>query len=195
MAKASTNPTGVRKPTKAETAKLNAAAKANLEMPKDAHVVTDEQRIADRRADDQVKADAKASAIANFVQQETKPPVDHAAFEAELAALQAKHGVQVQMTVKPPKAVKNQQNGVTRPGEATTCGKIWATADAISVATHGVCPVAALKEHPAMKGINDHTIKTQYAKWRAFNGITGRLPKLHAVHQEAGEYAGLTPIA
>lgn len=197
---AKTNGTTAPTPRKSRASK-NADAnhvKVNLErLPKDAPPVTEEQRMGDRRANDIVKADAFAA----FVAQATAPaapletpPAAMAEFKAKMAALQAEYGVNADVKLKAPKQTKNVQNDVTRPAENTMCGKIWATADAISVATHGICPIAALKEHSAMQGVNDHTIKTQYAKWRKFNGVVGRLPKLHAVNQVQGEYAGLTPV-
>ncbi len=200
MAKASTavsganKATGTRKPTKAELAKMAAAAKAVLEKTggEDAPV-TEEQRAADRRADDRIKTDAMAQFVAQ--QNGEAPPVPNVAeFNAKVAELKALYGVTAEIKAKPAKADKRMQNGITRPGDNTLCGKIWNTADAISAATHGICAIAALKEHADMKAVNDHTIKTQYAKWRAFNGVVGRLPKLHAVHQVQGEYAGLKPI-
>ncbi len=194
MAKAQTTATK-KNPTKAQ---LAAAAKANLEQPKqEAHEPSEEQRKADRRADDIVKADA----FATFVAQGTgasapieTPPAAMEDFQKKLAALKAEYGVTAEVKVKAAKAVKNVQNEVTRPAENTTCGKIWALADSISAATHSICPIAALKEHSDLKGVNDHTIKTQYAKWRKFNGVVGRLPKLHATHQVQGEYDGLKPV-
>lgn len=192
MAKAQSTP-AVKKATKAQIAN---AAKANLEAPtKDLHEISEEQKAADAEANKIVKNDA----FSQFVNQGNgnalkTPDAVMEAFNRDLATLKAKHGVVAEVKVKPAKANKVQQNNVTRPAENTTCGKIWATADAISLATHGVCPIAALKEHADIKSINDHTVKTQYAKWRQFNGIVGRLPKLHAVHQVAGEYDGLKPI-
>lgn len=195
---------------RAVTKKQSEAAKvianqANLEKPKDEHVIPEEQRVADRRADDIAKSDAANAAMQFAVQQLTAPvapqlpqlttpPAAQAAFEAELAALQAKHGVTAQVTIKPPKAVKDKRNDVTRPSATSICGKIWAAADAISDHIHGVCSIASLKEHEATKGVNEHTIKTQYARWRQFNGVKGRLPKIHAVHQQEGEYDGLKPV-
>jgi hypothetical protein len=194
MAKAQSAAPAVKKPTKAQVA---AAAKAKMEETKELHVISDEQRQADEEANKTLKADA----MSQFVQQQTTPaavlqtpPAQVEAFNKELDALKQKFGVTADVVVKPAKAEKKMMNGVVRPADNTVCGKIWATADAISVATHGVCPIAALKEHKDVHGVNDHTVKTQYAKWRKYNGVSGRLPKLHAVHQVQGEYDGMKPI-
>jgi hypothetical protein len=146
--------------------------------------ITEEQRKADRRADDITKNDAMARFVAQQTG-ETKPKVDIAAFEAEMAALKAKYGVTAEVKVKASKGDKIVQNGVTRPAASTLCGKIWAAADRISQRIHSVAPIALLREDPELKGVNDHTIKTQYAKWRAFNNVSGRLPRIQAVHQPA----------
>ena len=161
------------------------------------HEITEEQRQADRRADDRVKADAMAQFVnqQNGVQTPDMTAKKNEEFKAKLAALQSEYGVTAKVVVRPARADKVQMNGVTRPAADTLCGKIWGTADEISAQTHGVAAIASVKEHPAMKGINDHTIKTQYAKWRKFNGVTGRLPRIHAVHQVQGEYEGLAPVA
>lgn len=191
----SSKPANKAKGTRTLTKTEATALKANLQIPADKHEITEEQRKADRRADEQVKTDAMSQFVAQTLNTAplTTPPSAQAAFEKDLAELKAKHGITATVKVSAPKVAKVQSNGVTRPAAETTCGKIWSTADAISAATHGVCPIAALKEHADMKGINEHTIKTQYAKWRMFNGVTGRLPRIHAVHQTAGEYEGLTP--
>lgn len=179
-----------RKPKGAE----QAAIKANLEQSKDDHTITDEQKAADKAADEHVKNDVMSQFVAQQTEGPKAAPADMVAFQAELEALRVKHGVQADVKIKPVKADKTMQNGVVRPGADTLCGKIWATADAISLTTHTICAVAALKEHKDMVDINLHTIKTQYAKWRAFNGVKGRLQKLHAVHQVEGEYDGMKPI-
>jgi hypothetical protein len=196
MAKTQTSTTP-RKSRSTKAADAN-AVKVNLEKPSQPpHEPSVEQRMADRRANDIVKADAMQA----FVNQQNglqpqigTPPAAMEDFQKKLEALKAEYGVTADVKVKAPKADKKVQNDVTRPADNTACGKIWATADAISLSTHGICPIAALKEHADMKGVNDHTIKTQYAKWRKYNGVVGRLPKLHAVHQVQGEYAGLTPV-
>lgn len=75
-----------------------------------------------------------------------------------------------------PKAPKIEQNGVTRPKDGTTTGRVWAIADEIS-AKNGVPAergdvIAAGKA----EGINEATIATQHGKWRKFHGLK-KLPK------------------
>ena len=174
-----------KRATKAEKALLSPSADATAQTLKmeaaPEHTITEEQRQADKQADAPVKVDASS----NFVSDATAEPAsNNAAFAAELEALKAKFNVNAEVVVKAPKATKVMQNGVTRPAEGTQCGKIWALADEISRIQHTVAAVASVREHSSMKEVNDHTIKTQYAKWRKFHGISGRLPTIHAVHQE-----------
>jgi hypothetical protein len=195
--KSSTTKAAPKRAASPKAAKDALHAKAALAAaPKDDHSITPEQRQADRRADATVVKDAMEFAV-----QQLSTPVAHTppaamdAFKAELAALQAKHGIApAAVKVKAPKADKVQSNGVTRPGAATLCGKIWAAADRISQDIHGVCPVALLKKAPEVVGVNDHTIKTQYARWRQYNGVTGRLPTIATVHQVVGEYNDLPTV-
>lgn len=69
-----------------------------------------------------------------------------------------------------------QSNGVSRPNAHTLCGKIWATADEITAnnPNHSPAQISQLRSHPTTKDVNDHTIKTQYARWRQFHGVHGR---------------------
>lgn len=78
---------------------------------------------------------------------------------------------------QPPKLQKLSRNGITRPGANTKTGAIWDAADEISVKHPGqtAATIAELKAHPALRGMNDHTIKTQYARWRQFHGVKGRV--------------------
>jgi hypothetical protein len=107
-------------------------------------------------------------------------------FEAELAALQAKHGFTGNVKFTKPKAEKALkvsrivQNGITRPADGTLCGLIWLAADHHTTPT-SPAQIAQLKADVALKDVNDHTIKTQYARWRQFNGVTGRLQNVSKI--------------
>lgn len=64
------------------------------------------------------------------------------------------------------------QNDVTRPKAETTTGKAWAVFDALSAETGKPALIGdALKRAPE---IAEATVRTQYARWRKFHGITGR---------------------
>lgn len=82
-----------------------------------------------------------------------------------------------------------EQNGLKRPSAGSTCAIIWDTCDRITNETEHTCTSAELFN--ALQGYNECTLRTQYARWRQFNGITGRLPnqqkqtKLPAEWQDA----------
>lgn len=158
-----------------------------------------ERREGDRRADQLAQGDRVMAMLAHQKAPELCPEQKKMQeFQNEMAALAQKFGVPVEAVkvkgVKTPRADRMQQNGITRPAPETTCGKIWALADAISLQTHTVATIAAIRAHESMKPVNDHTIKTQYARWRQYNNVSGRLPRVHAVQQTQGEYAGLAPM-
>ena len=67
-----------------------------------------------------------------------------------------------------------EQNGLKRPSKGSTCCIIWDTCDRITTEKDSTCTSAELFN--ALQGYNECTLRTQYARWRQFNGITGRLP-------------------
>lgn len=67
------------------------------------------------------------------------------------------------------------QNGITMPKEGTNCANIWAKADEMSKAIQGPVAVGDLMDLLMKEGYNEATIKTQYARWRKFHGVTGRI--------------------
>lgn len=66
-----------------------------------------------------------------------------------------------------------EQNGLKRPSKGSTCCIIWDTCDKLTSPEH-TCTSAELFN--ALQGYNECTLRTQYARWRQFNGVTGRLP-------------------
>jgi len=178
-------------PTKAQIAKSEKlfGKEAPLEEPKgDVQPVTEDQRKGERRANVDSMAFAVqqlSTPVAPSPSLET-PPAAREQFNKELEELKAKYNITGPAAkVKPQRADKVQQNGITRPAANTLCGKIWEAADQITNSQHGaVATISALKGDPATKDVNEHTIKTQYARWRAFNGVSGRLPRINAVHEE-----------
>ena len=145
-----------------------------------------EQRAADKKADDAMKFAVQQMQTPAAL--ETPPALIADPKAAEFAAAIAKLAEQFGMPLPVAPAVKakldkQQRNGITRPGANTKCGKIWAACDAISLSQGGApATIAALKAHSSTHGINDHTIKTQYSRWRHYNGVAGRLPTI-AVNQ------------
>lgn len=96
---------------------------------------------------------------------------------------------QAEKTGKTVEQNRPEQNGLKRPSAGSTCAIIWDTCDRVTNETGHVCTSAELFN--ALQGYNECTLRTQYARWRQFNGITGRLPnqqkqtKLPAEWQDA----------
>ncbi len=64
------------------------------------------------------------------------------------------------------------QNDITRPKDGTVTGKCWTVYDSISAETGAPATIgAAIK---ALPGVAEATVRTQFARWRKFHGITGR---------------------
>jgi hypothetical protein len=81
---------------------------------------------------------------------------------------------EAEKTGKTIEANRPEQNGLKRPSKGSTCCIIWDTCDRISAEKESTCTSAELFN--ALQGYNECTLRTQYARWRQFNGITGRLP-------------------
>lgn len=79
----------------------------------------------------------------------------------------------VEKTVKNIEPNRPEQNGLKRPSKGSSCCIIWDTCDKLTNEDH-TCTSAELFN--ALQGYNEFTLRTQYARWRQFNGITGRLP-------------------
>lgn len=152
--------------------------------------VSEEQRVAERRS----------NAAMQFATQQLSAPAAHqpvsadaiAAFQAEVAERAKALGLPDTVLVKvtQPKLDKISRNNVTRPGNDTKCGKIWAVCDAITAAQHTVAALANVKADPRLAGFVLHTVKTQYSRWRQFNGVKGRLPTIAQPPQRVATHDG-----
>lgn len=99
-----------------------------------------------------------------------------AATEAKAAAKAAKAAAKVEAKAAAKAAKESakmpKQNDVRRPKAGTTTGKVWGIFDELSAKSGAPAAIGdALK---AATGIPEATVRTQYARWRKFHGITGR---------------------
>ena len=121
-----------------------------------------------------------ASLVGNMLNPETIP---------QAPAAPKKEAEKTGKTGKTVEQNRPEQNGLKRPSAGSTCAIIWDTCDRITSETEHTCTSAELFN--ALQGYNECTLRTQYARWRQFNGITGRLPnqqkqtKLPAEWQDA----------
>lgn len=77
---------------------------------------------------------------------------------------------------KPPKVERATSNGITKPKEDSTTGRIWAIADEISKAQKRPASRAEVMEKAVAEEINEATVATQYQRWRTFYGVERQAP-------------------
>lgn len=78
-----------------------------------------------------------------------------------------------------------ESNGVRQPRENTHCARIWTLATKMSTDAKATVAVGDLIEVATGEGYNEATIKTQYARWRKFHGIEGRVESAKAREAKA----------
>lgn len=154
----------------AEAAKAakDAAAKAAKEAKAEA------AKLAKAAKDEAAKVAKEAKAAADAAAKQAKAEAKAAADAEKAKAAEAKK------SVKQP-----QQNGVTRPRPDGACGKVWSIADSMSAAKKGPVSIAELIVQTQASGLNDATTRTQYARWKTFNGVFGVVAKPAAPETKA----------
>jgi hypothetical protein len=164
---------------------IEASIKQEMDMAK-----TPEEIAADKAAKEQEAAAKKAAAAAAKAQKDAEKAAAKAAKEAEVAAAKAAKD-KAKADAEAAKAANKlpEQNGITRPKPETLCGKIWAVLDGISTKNGAPASIAEAKEHPEVVGMADATIRTQYARWRKFYGVTGRVDPPKAAEPAAAPAA------
>ena len=128
-----------------------AAAKAQKQAEKEA-------KKAEREAAKQAQIDAKAAAVAE--REAAKAAKEQAKADAK-AAREANR--------------QPEQNGIRRPGPDGLCGQVWGLADKLSSELGQAVPIANLLEAGEAQGLNPSNIRTEYARWKKFHGLTGRI--------------------
>lgn len=68
-----------------------------------------------------------------------------------------------------------EQNGVRRPRPDSLCGQAWALMDECSSRLQQPVPVSFVLQLAPGYGLNEGNIKTEYARWKKFNGVDGRV--------------------
>ena len=159
--------------TAEQIAAEKAAAKATADAAKaEAKRVADEAKAAAKAIADEAKAKAKAEKEA------AKKAADEAKAAAAAKKAEEKAAAAAAAAATKTKVVLPQQNGVTRPRPDGACGKVWALADSESARLGQPVPISTLIVATQIAGLNDATTRTQYARWKTFNGVFGNVPKL-----------------
>jgi hypothetical protein len=143
--------------------------------------VAAEKKAADKAAADKAKTDAKAKAEADKkAKADAKAAKDKEAADKKAAADKVKADKAAAVAkAKADKEASRQpmQNGVRRPSPTGLCGKVWSLADALSAELKQPVPVADLLKAGEAQGLNTSNIRTEYARWKKFHGLAGRIVK------------------
>lgn len=142
-----------------------------VEAAKAAKKAAAEAAKAAKDAAKQVEKAAKEAAKA-----QAKAEKDALKETAKLLKAEAKAAKAAEAAGKKVKVSQPQQNGVTRPKAEGACGKVWAIADSISQRIGEPVSIAMLQKETSQAGLNDATTRTQYARWKQYNGVIGRVP-------------------
>lgn len=73
------------------------------------------------------------------------------------------------------KRVLQEQNGMKRPGEGTIGDRIWKEIDAASAEVQRPITIGELRQRPSLAAEIPENISSIYARWRKFNGLSGRI--------------------
>jgi hypothetical protein len=141
-----------------------------------------------KAAEKKVKADEKAAAAKLKKENDAKARDEAKAkklAEAQAVKDQREADKKAKADAKAAKVAEREnsrmpeQNGVRRPKADTLCGKAWGIADKLSASLGQPVPIANLLEATTAEGLNEGNVKAEYARWRKFHGVTGRvaLPK------------------
>lgn len=150
------------KAKKAAEAQEKAEAKAKAEAEKAAKKAAAEEAKAKAKADREAKAKAKIEEKA--AKAKAKEEVKAAKEKAKAEAKAAKDA-----------ARQPEQNGVRRPGPDGLCGQVWTLADELSAELGQPVPIANLLVASEAKNFNPSNVRTEYARWKKFHGLAGRI--------------------
>lgn len=142
----------------AAAAEAKAQKQAEREAKKAAAEADKEAKKAEREAAKQAKVDAKEA---------KKLEREAAKAEKEQAKADAKAAKEANR--------QPEQNGIRRPGPDGLCGQVWGLADTLSAQLGQAVPIANLIEAGVAAGLNPSNIRTEYARWKKFHGLSGRI--------------------
>lgn len=68
-----------------------------------------------------------------------------------------------------------EQNGIRRPKADGLCGRVWGIADKLSMELKEPVAISDLLAECEKAEMNPNNVKAEYARWRKFNGVVGRI--------------------
>ena len=144
------------------------------------------EQIAAEQAEAQRKADEKAAEKARKEAEKAEAKAKREAEAAEKAAKEQADAKAAREANRMP-----EQNGIRRPKPDTLCGKAWAIFDGVSSKNGAPASIGESLEMAKAESLNEANVRAEYARWRKFHGITGRIeaPKAEAPSEGAGAQA------
>ncbi len=122
--------------------------------------------------DPALKEAAAAEAARKKAEKEAEKAAKKAAAEAKKAEKEAEKAAKLAAKEA---AKMPTQNNVRRPKPDSLCGKAWAVFDEVSAQLGQAAPIAPCLKRGEELGLNTGNVRCEYAMWRKFHGITGRI--------------------
>lgn len=159
-------------------AKVKAEAEANEKLLKKLQKEAEESARKEQKAQElaakkaQKEAEAKALAEKKAADKEAAAAKRKEDAEAKVVA---KELAKEQAKIEKEQARMPFQNDIRQPKEDTDCGRAWAVFTWVSERRGSPASIGEAMELARAEGINEATIRTQYARWRKFHGVSGRI--------------------
>jgi len=160
---------------------------------KTAEQIAAEQAEAQRKADEKAaekarkeaeKAEAKAKREAEAAEKKAQEKADREAKKAAEKA--AKEQAKLDAKAAREATRMPEQNGIRRPKPDTLCGKAWGIFDSVSQKNGAPASIGESMELAKADGLNEANVRAEYARWRKFHGITGRIESPKAETTSSG---------
>ncbi len=68
-----------------------------------------------------------------------------------------------------------EQNGIRKPSLGTLCRAAWDLFDAVTTEMKQTAPISYVLPVALAKGLNEANVKAEYARWKKYHGISGRV--------------------
>lgn len=139
-----------------------------------------EAKAADKAAKEQAKAEAKAKREQEAAEKKAAKEAEKAQKKADAEAKKAAEKAAKEQAKLDAKAAREanrmpEQNGIRRPKPDTLCGKAWGIFDTVSAKNGAPASIGESMELAKADGLNEANVRAEYARWRKFHGITGRV--------------------
>jgi len=153
--------------------------KVKTKTPKETTVTEDMNKPIDNpdNGAEEAKAEATAAeAEAKKAEKEAKKAEAKAAREAAKEAKKAEKEVKKAEAKAAKEAARMpQQNGIRRPKPGGLCARAWEIFDDVSARNGSPASIKEAMVIAKEQNLNEANVRAEYASWRKFHGITGRV--------------------